>query len=217
MQTHRITGDIACLNTEEIPASLISTKGFHCNVWQSTGIAIQSTRSITFDVVIKQYRGSCSLREVEILHRDYLELKAQLEDIIPAAIFVPTLADGLQSVIVVAETVYPWFNIANPLNEEEVIPLLKKLPKAKDQLERFVAAARRWYCRKGKVIDLYGIDNLVLDKNREIKYLDSFSVFFYEDLLYLVNELDEMLKERIDLSLKRRDYLEYILRESKAP
>jgi hypothetical protein len=211
-------GNIACLNTREIPLILISTTGFHCRVWQSTAIFIHGGEKITFDYVIKKYIGPCSLKEVEILYRDYREIKAKLDDIIPTAVFVATLVDGVESVIVIAETIYPWFNLANSANEEEAVPLLKKIPKARDQLEKFLESAREWHSKENpKVIDLYGIDNLILDTNREIKYIDSFSVFFYEDLLYLFDEVDEELKERIEISLKRREYLEYLLQESRKP
>jgi hypothetical protein len=211
-------GDIACLNTREIPLILISTTGFHCSVWQSTAIFIHGEERITFDYVIKKYIGSCSLKEVEIFNRDYQEIKAKLDNIIPTAVFVATLVDGVESVIAMAETIYPWFNLANPTNEEEAIPLLKQLPYAQDQLERFLKAAREWYSQKNpKVIDLYGIDNLVLDRNRQVKYIDSFSVFFYEDLLYLFDEVDEELKGRIEISLQRREYLEYLLQASRKP
>ena len=209
-------GDIGCLDTHQIPAILISTTGFHCKVWQSTMLLIDGEGTKTIDYVIKKYNDPCSLREIQILNRDYREIKAKLGEIIPTAIFVATPVDGREGVIAVAETVYPWFNIANPANEEEAIPLLGKLPKAQDQLELFLTAAREWHTQNnGKVIDLYGIDNLILDRNSQIKYIDSFSVFFYEDLLYLCDEIDEELQERINISLKRRDYLEYLLQESR--
>jgi hypothetical protein len=209
-------GDIACLNTHQIPAMLISTTGFHCKVWQSTMLLIHEWGTKTIDYVIKKYNDPCPLKEVEILNRDYREIKARLGEIIPTALFVATRVDGMEGVIAIAETVYPWFNIANPANEEEAIPLLGKLPKAQDQLELFLTAAREWHRQNNaKVIDLYGLDNLILDRNSRIKYIDSFSVFFYEDLLYLCNEIDEELQERINISLKRRDYLEYLLHQSR--
>ena len=170
----------------------------------------------TIDYVIKKYNDPCSLREIKILNRDYREIKARLGEIIPTAIFVATRVDGMEGAIAIAETIYPWFNIANPANEEEAIPLLGKLPKAQDQLELFLTAAREWYTQNnGKVIDLYGLDNLILDRDSQIKYIDSFSVFFYEDLLTLCDEVDEELHERINISLKRRDYLEYLLHQSR--
>ncbi len=208
--------DIACLNTHQIPAILISTTGFHCKVWQSTMLLVHDGGTKTIDYVIKKCNDPCSLREIEILNRDYREIKARLGEIIPTAIFVSTRVDGREGAIAIAETVYPWFNLANPANEEEAIPLLGKLPKARDQLELFLTAAREWYTQNnGKIIDLYGIDNLILDRNSRIKYIDSFSVFFYEDLLYLCDEVDAELQERINISLKRRDYLEYLLDESR--
>jgi hypothetical protein len=214
-EINKISGEIGCLHTEVMPVTLISTTGFHCKVWQSTAVVVQNGKSATFDFVIKKYRGPCSIKEVEVLNREYWTLKAKLEEMIPSTIFVATLIDGTESVIAIAETVYSWFNIANPALEEDTIPLLKMLPKARYQLERFLESTQEWYESENKVIDLYGLDNLVLDKNREIKYIDSFSVFFYEDLLYLIDEADEMLQERINISLKRKDYLEYILRECK--
>jgi hypothetical protein len=218
---HRVTskiGDIGCLDTQGIPLTLISTTGFHCRVWQSTAIIINGDEKIAIDYVIKKYLGPCSLPEIALLYRDYQEIKSRLGDIIPVARFVATRVDGVESVIAIAETIYPWFNIANSANEEEAIPLLKQLPKAQAQLARFIAAARDWQALPyPRIIDLYGLDNLVLDRDHDIKYMDSFSVFFLEDMLTLVDQPDEGLRERIDISLKRREYLEYLLAEARRP
>jgi hypothetical protein len=214
-EINKIPGEIGCLNTKAMSATLISTTGFHCKVWQSAAVVIQNGKSTTFDFVIKKHLAPCSVKEIEILNGEYCNLKVKLEEMVPSTIFVATLIDGIESVIAIAETVYSWFNIANPALEEDTIPLLKRLPKARYQLEQFLAASTEWYERENKVIDLYGLDNLVLDKDREIKYIDSFSVFFYEDLLYLIDGTDEMLEERIRISLRRKDYLQYILQECK--
>jgi hypothetical protein len=211
--SNRISSDIGCLNTDEMPAALISTKGFHCKVWQSAMVVAQNSHKKTLDFVVKKYRNPCPFQEVVILNKDYQLLKTTLGDIIPSTLFVATIVDGMESVIALAETVYPWFNLANPGTEEEAIPLLKKLPRARGQLAKFVAAANHWYAQDSKVIDLYGLDNLVLDRNREIRFIDSFSVFFHEDLLYMVEQVDDLLEERIKISLKRKNYLEYLLEE----
>lgn len=216
LKTSSRLGDIACLNTADIPATLISTTGFHCKVWQCAAILVQGEEKIPLDYVIKKYNGPCSWPEVAVLNRDYREIKAALGEIIPTAVFVATRVEGLDSVIAIAEAIYPWFNLANPANEEEAIPLLGKMPKAQDQLERFLVAAERWHAPPNdKVIDLYGIDNLVLDRDRQIRYIDSFSVFFYEDLLDLCDEPDAELEQKIRISLQRKDYLGYLLRQSR--
>lgn len=214
--SNRISSDIGCLNTEDMPAALISTKGFHCKVWQSAMIIAQHQGKITLDFVVKKYRNPCFFEEIAVFNKDYHRLKAALGEMIPATLFVATLVDGVESVIALAETVYPWFNIANPAIEEDAVPLLQKLAKARNQLACFVSAADQWYAEEGKVIDLYGLDNLVLDKNREIKFVDSFSVFFHEDLLHILDETDDMLKERIEISLQRKNYLKYLLDQSKS-
>jgi hypothetical protein len=214
-ESDRISGQIACLDTENILATLIATSGYHCEVWRSIGNIIVDGERKALDIVIKKFRGPCSVREVEVYRKQYVILKNKLEDIIPPAIFVITTIDDDVSVLVIAETVRPWFNIANPANEREAIPLLRRLPKAQNQLQRFLAAAREWRASKdARVIDLYGLDNLVLDTEREIRYVDSFGVFFNEDLLYLTNEVDESFKAKIELSLNRLEYLEYMLREA---
>jgi hypothetical protein len=63
------------------------------------------------------------------------------------------------------------------------------------------------------MIDLFGLDNLVMDINREIVFLDSFFVFFFEDLFHLIDcsHQDDGLKEKVKISLKRLDYLERLL------
>jgi hypothetical protein len=211
--SNRISSDIGCLDTEEMPAALISTKGFHCKVWQSAMVVAHNSHKKMLDFVVKKYRNPCPFQEIAIFNKDYRLLKTTLGDMIPYTVYVATMVDGMESVIALSETVYPWFNLANPATEEEAIPLLKKLPKARDELTQFVAAANQWYAQDSKVIDLYGLDNLVLDRNRDIRFIDSFSVFFHEDLLYMVDEVDDMLEERIKISLKRKSYLEYLLEE----
>lgn len=208
----RISSDIQCLNVRKLPATLISNRGAHCIVWQTGGY--KKHKKYHLDYVIKRHRLSCTDRDVQLYYRDYLKLKTRLQDMIPSAVFVRTLVNGEPNLMVLARTFTPWFNIANPSNEEEALPLLGKLNKARAQLERFVSAAREWRDRESKIIDLFGIDNLVLDKNHQIRYLDSFGVFFHEDVLHLIDGVDRDLIEKIDLSLHRLDYLEYLLKKS---
>lgn len=206
--------DISCLNLKRQTLELKSTVGHHCDVWQISNYRIR--RRKPYDLVVKKYRQNCTMREVEVLDKDYRRLKSNLEDIVPNTIFVPTCGgDGL-TVLVVSHAVSPWFNIANPINEPDAVPLLKKLPKAKNQLLRFCHAARKWEFEKpSKIIDLYGLDNLVLDTNREIRYLDSFHVFFYTDMFQHLDQGEDALLQRIEISIRRREYLEYLLEESK--
>lgn len=211
----RIGSRVACLDTRNLLASLIATNGYHCDVWRSSGVVVRDGRRESLDMVIKVHLRPCSEAEARIYRNQYRRIKSELEEIVPSAGFVVTEVDGFASVVVVAEAVNRWFNIANPANEDETIPLLARLPRARDQLARFLAAARRWEEREDRVIDLYGLDNLVLDVNREIRYLDSFEVFFNRDLLTLLDQPDPELRDRIDLSLRRLEYLGYVLAETR--
>ena len=57
---------------------------------------------------------------------------------------------------------------------------------------------------------------MIMDKNHEIRYLDSFYVFFYEDMLDLLQEEpDNLLKRQINASVERLDYLGEILDRSR--
>ena len=206
---------IPCLDTENIAATLVSSSGFHCDVWQSIGIVRRDDGASHLNFVIKVYRGPCSFRETRIYRRQYAMLRTELGAIVPQALFITAEVDQHISVIVLAETVSAWFNIANPVNEEEAVPLLRKLPKAQDQLRHFVKAARAWQQAKdSRVIDLYGYDNLVLDRNYQIRFIDSFEAFFNPDLLYILDQPDPLLKQRIDIALQRLDYLDFLLRQS---
>ena len=204
--------DVPCLNVKRQRLELKSTVGHHCDVWQMS--VHRSRRLKPYDVVIKKYRSTCSFRQIQILDRDYRRLKASLEDIVPGTIYVPTrLPDGL-SVVAVSRAVVPWFNLANPINEPDAVPLLRKLPKARNQLMRFCHAARKWAHEKhSKIIDLYGLDNLVLATNRELRYLDSFHVFFYADMWHFPDESDDQLDQRMEISVSRCQYLEHLLKE----
>ena len=206
----RISADISCLDTRNLPATLIPTQGAHCTVWQSGGYR-HPISGVAIDLVIKRHTLDCTPREISIYHRDYLRLRGQLHEIIPTALFVRTMINGQENLLVLARAHTPWFNIANPANEEEAMPLLARLPKARRQLQSFVDVARRWQREESKVIDLYGIDNLILDKEHEVRYLDSFEVFFHEDLLHLLDEPGADLEDKINISLRRLEYLEYIL------
>jgi len=213
-ENDRISTRIECLDTENLPAALISTRGAHCKVLQTGGYKKKKS-SPGKDYVIKMHLLSCDRAETEIYFRDYRKMRKQLGDIIPSALFVRTRINGEHNLLVIAYAYTPWFNIANPANEAEALPLLGKYRKAYKQLEKFVAAAKEWREKEGKLIDLYGFDNLILDKNRQIRYLDSFEVFFYEDMLHLIDDAGPMLKERISISAQRLDYLEYLLKQNK--
>ncbi|HEY5789289.1 MAG TPA: hypothetical protein VIX81_01620 [Gammaproteobacteria bacterium] len=213
-ESDRIPHDIGCLATHRLPATLMSTAGYHCDVWQSNGSVIRAGKRRALNLIIKRCKDPLPFVEVQLLQRDYRELKERLGAIVPDAAFVATCIDGHASVIVLAEVVQPWFNIANPGNEEEAVPLLRKLRAARAQLRTFVAAAREWHAEpEERVIDLWGLDNLVLDRDRRVRYIDSFRVFFYGDMLHTLAHPDYALVERIELSLQRLEYLEYLLRE----
>ncbi|MCW8906892.1 MAG: hypothetical protein OQL28_06560 [Sedimenticola sp.] len=207
----RIPSEIGCLDTENLRVTLISTVGAHCDVWQTAGYHFERSKNRTFDLVIKRHILSCTPMETRIYHKDYLQLKRDLREIIPDAIFVRTRIDGEKNMLVFARAFTPWFNLANPALEEDAIPLMAKLTKARGQLAIFIDTANRLRVEEQKVIDLYGLDNLVLDKHMEVRYLDSFEVFFYQDLPHLIEADCADLQEKIDVSLKRLSYLEYML------
>jgi len=209
----RLTVDIACLDLSRHRASLISTRGNHCEVWRASH---RSHRECTpngyLEFVIKRPLTDNSLREIEILARQYRLLRRELDDIIPEACFVVTRIDGRPNVCVFAHAVNVWFNIANPLNEEEAKQLLRNKPKARLQLRRFIEVAKGWRDSDNpRMIDLYGLDNLVMDNNYEIRFLDSFYVFFHEDMLHILDEPDPQLAAKIETSATRLAYLEQIL------
>ena len=206
--------DIGCLNSDSLRATLVSTAGSHCEVWRagnrkrSMGEEDPSYR----EFVLKYPLSAHSMAECRTLGRHYAQLKTALEDIVPEALFFITRINGEPNICVVAEAVNIWFNIANPQNCEEAVALLKAHPRARDQLSRFVATAKMWRVSDNpRLIDLYGIDNLVMDVNREIRYVDSFYVFFFEDMLELLQDEDPKLETCISSSLAQLAYLEGLL------
>ncbi|MCW8964105.1 MAG: hypothetical protein OQL16_09925 [Gammaproteobacteria bacterium] len=209
--------DIACLNPKSLHATLVSTVGSHCEVWR-TNKRSQADRAgnAYLEFVIKYPLGNHSQPEITMLAKHYRMLRQELDDVIPEAIFSITRVDGNVNVCVVARAVNIWFDIANPQNREEAVELLRTHVKPRVQLERFIRAAKAWRASgHSRLIDLFGVDNLVMDTNREIRYLDSFFVFFFEDMLDLLQEPDEQLEYRINRSVERLEYLEEMLGESK--
>lgn len=207
--------NVACTDPLNHFAALVSTTGNHCQVWRSTRKRVQEDGSEDKHVefVIKYPSENFSFTEARILVRQYRALREALGDIVPQALFVVSEIDGQENLFVLAQAVNVWFNIANPRNREEAIGLLREHPLAWAQLKTFIAAARTW--REGenpRIIDLFGLDNLVMDNQRQIRFIDSFFVFFFEDLLHLLGgERDHDLEEKVETSLKRLAYLEEIL------
>ncbi|MCB1850478.1 MAG: hypothetical protein KDI83_06790 [Gammaproteobacteria bacterium] len=212
-ENDRISTKVACIDIERLPATLISTRGAHCKVFQ-TGGYLRRKRAPVKSFVVKTHKLRCEKREAEIYFRDYRKLRKLLEEMIPKAVFVRTLINGEHNLVVIAYQHVPWFNIANPANEAEALPLLGKSRKAYCQLELFVSVAKELRRKESKVIDLYGLDNLVLDRDRQIRYLDSFEVFFYEDMLHLMDGAGRELEEKISISLQRLDYLDYLVQQN---
>ncbi len=213
-ETDRLPSSIRCLDAQSHRASLISTTGFHCNVWRISGTLVRDAERSTLDLVVKHHLESASWGDVRVLNKEYRMLRDALGDIVPRAIFVRTVVGEEANVIVVAQAVKPWFNLANPANESEAIPLVRRLRMARVALETFIGAATHWYDEDGRVVDLYGLDNLVLDVDRKVRYVDSFRVFFYEDLLHIIDEPDPDLAERIRISIARLEYLRHLSRQA---
>lgn len=203
-QTDGIEGSIGCLDVAHLPATLISTKGFHCYVWQ-TGLLRPGGEPL--QVVIKKAHGGATLYEVKALQREYRRLRSALGRIVPDTWFVHTEVDGQPGVIAVAEVVQWWFDLANPGNEEESLNLLRLWPSAAQQFKLFVHAATEW-ARQELIIDLTGDSNLVLDRDHAVRFIDSFRVFFYADMLYATDAVDADLEQRIDFCRRRLGYLQ---------
>ena len=206
--------DVACLNPKCRRAALVSTTGNHCQVWRGTRKHEDSPDGESYtEFVIKYPLDRYSDADARILASQYQELRAKLGDMVPEALFVLSCIDNEPNLFVIARAVNVWFNIANPQNREEAVGLLREYPLARAQLVQFVRQAAKW--REGpnpRVIDLYGLDNLVMDNQRQIRFVDSFYVFFFEDMLHLLGgEPDYDLQEKIEVSLQRLAYLEEIL------
>jgi hypothetical protein len=222
-ETDQMVVDIACLDHNRIRATLVSTIGSHCEVWRSSKryeeLVDGDIKSGYTEFVIKWPLVDYSKTETKLLARHYHQLKETLDEIIPNALFVVTKINNRPSLFILAKAINIWFNIANQQNEEEAIQLLCANPKALIQLSRFVKAAQAWRNSDNpRVIDLFGLDNLIMDTNREIYFLDSFFVFFFEDTFYLIddNEDSSELVEKVNLSNKRLIYLEHLLAQAKA-
>lgn len=210
-ESDRIDVRIDSLRTDRLPATLVSSDGYHCEVWRCSGSVRRDGRSQPRDVVIKVPRQAFSAAEVRVMQREHRRLRESLGDIVPPTLYVVARIDGEPSVVALAPTISRWFDIANPAHEAEARPLLQRMPRARSALAQFIDVAEDWYRREERVIDLYGLDNLVLDRNRHLHYIDSFGVFFHADVLNALPDPDPGLAERIDLSRRRLDYLRDLL------
>lgn len=208
--TDQLSKDIACLNARGMLFTLISTLGFHCDVWRSIGRIVSAENSTPLDFVLKIGKRRCEEPEVRVLGKEYRMLRSALGDIVPDALFVATEINGKPGAVVMAQTCSPWFDLANPTNEAEALPLLRRQPRSRHQLEHFVRCARNWLDEKRMAIDLVGGENLVLDKTAGVRYLDSFHVFFYLDMLDVIDQADDGFLFRVEQAVQRLEYLEWL-------
>ena len=211
--------DVACVHPSCRKVALVSTTGNHCQVWRGTRKHADAISGESYtEFVIKFPLDRYGEADARILSRQYQLLRESLGDIVPEALFVQGHIDGERNLFVLASAVNVWFNIANPQNREEAMGLLRENPLARAQLQEFIDVAKAW--REGpnpRVIDLYGLDNLVMDNQHRIRYVDSFYVFFFEDMLHMLGgEPDYELADKIDTSLRRLAYIEEILAASEA-
>ncbi|PWG61405.1 hypothetical protein [Sediminicurvatus halobius] len=210
-ESDRIDARIDALRTDRLPATLVSSDGYHCEVWRCAGSVRRDGQRETRDFVIKVPRVPFTAAEVRVMRREHRRLRDALGDIVPETLYVIAHIDGVESVVALAPTISRWFDIANPANEAEARPLLERMPRARAALCRFIEVAEAWYQSEERVIDLYGLENLVLDRNRHLHYIDSFGVFFHADVLNALPDPDPGLAERIELSRRRLEYLRDLL------
>jgi hypothetical protein len=213
-ETDRLEKEVACLNVRDMPFTLVSRLGFHCDVWRSIGRLVTIEGSKPLDFVLKVSKRLCNWREVAALAKEYRVLRSALDDMVPSSIFVATRVNRAPGAIVFAESCTPWFDLGNPTNEGEALPLLAHQPRLRYQLEHFTRCARRWLDERRMVIDLQGAENLVVDRQGGVRYLDSFHVFFYRDTLDAVDSVDDDFLFRVDQSIRRLEYLEWLVRET---
>lgn len=211
--------DVACLSPRLRRAALVSTTGNHCEVWRSSYRPDGAEPDEVYrEFVVKFPLDRYNADDVRTLARHHRQLRDALGEIVPEALFVICCINGEPNLIVLAQAVNVWFNIANPRNREEAVGLLGDSPIARDQLAQFIRQAQAW--RSGdnpRVIDLYGLDNLVMDNHRQIRFVDSYYVYFFEDMLHMLGgEPDYDLQDKIAVSLKRLAYLEEILEAARA-
>lgn len=212
----RLPDNISCVDADSIPFTLISTLGFHCDVWRSIGRLTRGESTVQVDCVLKIGSIRCTQPQVRALAREHHLLKSTLGELIPDATFVAARVNREPRALVLAEACQPWFDLGNPTNETEALPMLANTPRLHRQMRDFTHQARRWLDEKRMVIDLIGSENLVLDRSGGLRYLDSFHVFFYLDTLDAIEEVDDAFLERVEQSVERLSYLEWLVTESSA-
>ena len=207
-EVDRLSVDIPCLDARRIPFTLVSTSGFHCEVWRSAGSIVSESERVELDFVLKRHLRPCTYRQAKVLQREYTTLRCALGEMIPQSTFLFTDVNGEENVVALCETCAPWFDLANPGNEDEALHLLSRAPRALADLSRFTETARVWYEREDRLVDLFGKENLVIDRSHRVRYIDSFHVFLYTDVLHTLAEIDPELELRRNIGVNRLEYLE---------
>jgi hypothetical protein len=212
-EADRVPAKVACVEKESMPFTLVSTAGFHCDVRRSIGVMVRGGERASMDFMLKRYKRPCTLAEIRVSGKEYLTIKGALEEIVPTARFGKTRMDAKPSVVVLAVNCTPRFDLSSPGNKDEALALLSRRGSAKAQLADFVRRALYWTDEESKIIDLGGHREPGPGQRLRGRYLDGFHVFFYLDMLDVIEEVDDSLSFRFQVCIRRLDYLQRLVKQ----
>lgn len=110
---------------------------------------------------------------IEELQGEYTFLKKHFGTIVPNQAFFKD-PDG--NVVAICSPVMIKSDIFNEHNRDYVLETMRKNPDLQKQVEFFIQKHNR-IADEGKIVDLFGDENLVISEDNKLYYVDSFIVF----------------------------------------
>lgn len=131
------------------------------------------------------------------LQEEYTFLKKHFGTIVPNQAF---FNDPEGSVVVIYSPVLIKSDIFNEHNKEYILETIRKNKSLRDQIRFFIQKYKR-IANEGKILDLFGEENLVISEDNKLHYIDSFIIFARHPMV-------------VEGSNQKIEYLQKILDES---
>lgn len=128
--------------------------------------------------------------------KEYDEIKLRLGEIVPNATYIRAKVGQTLGALVLAEPIKITTDMLSEENKPYILEVLKSNPQTRQQLEDLLDAFDEWLA-KGKVLDLSdnGEENVVLDENQNLHYIDSFDVFLNSRYRSLIESSEQNAKK----------------------
>lgn len=137
---------------------------------------------------------------IEELQDEYTFLKKHFGTIIPNQAF---FNDPSGNIVAICSPIMIKSDMFDEHNREYILEIMSKNPLLQKQIEFFIQKYKR-IAHEGKIVDLFGTENLVISEDNKLYYIDSFIIFARHPMVVEgSNQKIEYLRKLLEESQKK--------------